>query len=158
MAFSKVIEMRTTVVCITVALAVPALAFIDEDPGLYAEEFSIQTEALGAAMDDLGAILEQAVAGDIGERETELRTLRGDFDAVYNVISEWEEIPDEYTLCTAALEDGAVKAGESVDGLLEYASGDDDVALVRAAMKYEEAFQAYSKALDTYPYLIDEDE
>ncbi|UCE27999.1 MAG: hypothetical protein JSW52_04400 [Candidatus Coatesbacteria bacterium] len=150
--------MRTTMICITIALAVPALAFIDEDPGLYAEEFSIQTEALGAAMDDLGAIIEQAVGGDISEYEGELRTLRSDFDSVYNKISEWEKIPDEYTLCTAGLEEGAVKAGESVDGLLEYASDNDDVALVRAAMKYEEAFEAYSKALDTYPYLIEEDE
>jgi hypothetical protein len=150
--------MRTIVVYTTVALAVPAFAFIDEDPGLYAEEFSIQIEAQGAALDDFGAILEQAVAGDIDEHEGELRSLRNDFDDVYNKISEWEGIPDEYTRCTAGLEESAVKAGESADELLEYVSNGDDVVLVKAAMKYEEAFEAYSKALDTYPYLIDEGE
>jgi tetratricopeptide (TPR) repeat protein len=150
--------MRTIVIYTTVALAVPAFAFIDEDPGLYAEEFSIQIVALGAALDDLGAILEQAVAGDIDEHEGELRTLRSDFDGVYNKISEWEKIPDGYTLCTAGLEESAINAGESADELLEYVSDNDNVTLVRAAMKYEEAFEAFSKALDTYPYMIDEGE
>jgi|GEM_PF-1740931 len=150
--------MRTILIYTIVALAVPAFAFIDEDPALYAEEFSIQIEAQGAAMDDLGAILEQAVAGDIDGHEAELLALRSDFDGVYNKISEWEEIPDEYSRCTAGLEESAVKAGESVDELLEYVSNNDDVVLVKAAMKYEEAFEAYSKSLDTYPYLIDEGE
>jgi hypothetical protein len=150
--------MRAIALLFVITFATPSFCFIDEDPGLYAEEFSIQAERLGAALDDLGAILEQAVAGDIDEHEGALRSLSEDFDSVYNKLSEWEEIPDEYSLCTAGLEESAVKGGESADELIGYMNTNDTLAPVRAAIKYEEAFEAYSKALDTYPYLIDNSE
>jgi hypothetical protein len=149
--------MKAIVLCLVLAVFVPVYGFIDEDPGLYAEEFSIQAERQGAALDELGAILEQAVTGDIEEHEGTLRSLREEFDGVFNKLAEWENIPDEYTLCTAALKESAVKAGESVDVLFVYIEIGDTSSTVKATMKFEEAFDAYGKSLDTYPYVIDTD-
>ena len=141
----------------TVVLAVPAQGFIDEDPGLYAEEFSIQAERLGSTLDELGAVVEQAVGGDIDEHKDTLRALREDCDSVYDRLSEWERIPDEYALCYARLKDSAIKAGESVDALIEYIKTGEHGTRVKAAVKFVEAFDAYSRALDTYPYVADTD-
>lgn len=149
--------MKIIAVCIVFGIIIPVYGFIDEDPGLYAEEFSIQAERQGAALDGLSAILEQAVEGDIKGKESTLMGIREEFDGVYNKLAEWEKIPDEYTVCTAALKESAVKAGESVDALFVYIEMGDASSKVKATMKFEEAFNAYCKSLDMYPYVIDTD-
>jgi hypothetical protein len=149
--------MKIIAMCVAFGVFVPVYGFIDEDPGLYAEEFSIQAERQGTALDGLSAILEQAVAGDIKEKEGTLKGIREEFDGVYNKLAEWEKIPDEYTVCTAALKESAVKAGESVDALFVYMEIGDTSSTVKATMKFEEAFDAYCKSLDTYPYVMDTD-
>lgn len=142
---------------IALIFTVPAYGFIEDDPGLYAEAFSIQAEALGTTLDKIGEVLTAALTKQIDGERGALRDLRSECDAVYERLAEWEDVPEEYVLCFANLKESAVAAGASVDALVEFIDTADPGARVRAAAKYELAFDAYSKALDSYPYLSDSD-